>query len=98
MSEVSPDQLQQAVEGLHDCKTSLSAVVEVHERFDGQTVWHGIVHVFDLIGHPQAKVCYAWSSLVEGSERRKFYAILKLPPVGSPAEAVRASILSGNPK
>ena len=94
MSEVAVDQLKQAVEGLHDCRAALSHVVEVHERFHDQPVWDGTVHVFDLKGHPWAKVAYAWSSPVEGSDRRKFYAVLHKPPVTGPVEAVRAAIAS----
>jgi len=48
--EVSADQLQRAVEGQHGGKAVLFYVVHVHERFDGQTVWDGYVHVFDLEG------------------------------------------------
>jgi hypothetical protein len=33
----------------------------VHETFQGQTVWAGEVEVFDLVGHPKAKRCYAWA-------------------------------------
>lgn len=94
MLEVSPDQLQRAVEDLHNCQATLNAVVEVHEQFKGETVWHGVVHVFDISGHPTAKRCYAWSSPIEGSDRRKFYAVLHKPPVTSPVEAVQAAILS----
>ena len=98
MPEVSEDQLKRAVEGLHDCRAILTAAAEVHEQFEGQTVWHGVVHVYDLEGHPTATRCYAWSSPVEGSDRRRFFAILHEPPVSSPAEAVRAAILSDSGK
>jgi hypothetical protein len=94
MIEVDPDQLKQAVEGLHNCKAKLSQAVEVHERFKDQPVWDGVVHVFNLSGHPRAKHAYAWSSAIEGSDKRKFYAVLDLPPITSPVEAVRASIAS----
>ncbi len=54
----------------------------------------GIVHVFDLIGHPKATSAYAWSSPIEGSDKRRFFAVLHVPPVTSPAEAVRAAIVA----
>jgi hypothetical protein len=34
---------------------------------DSKTVWDGIVHVFKIDGHPQARKAYAWSSPIEGS-------------------------------
>lgn len=92
--EVPPDALRLAVEGLHGCKATLSDVVPVVEEFDGQTAWEGIVHVFDVSGHPTATACYAWSSPIAGSDRRKFYAVLNTPPVHTPADAVRAAIVS----
>jgi hypothetical protein len=40
------------------------------EVFDGKTVWEGVVHVFDLEGHPKATGAYAWSSPMEGSDKQ----------------------------
>lgn len=87
------DSLRQAVEGLHECSATFAEEIAVTETFQGQTVWDGVVHAFDLSGHPQASTCYAWSSPIEGSENRRIYAVLKLPPVDSAAAAVRASIV-----
>jgi hypothetical protein len=52
-----------------------------------------IAHVFRIDGHPKARKAYAWSSPIEGSDKRRFFAVLHLPPVASPAEAVRAAIV-----
>ena len=84
---------QEAVQNLHNCKATFREIVPVVEQFEGQTAWEGEVHVFDLEDHPTASVCYAWSSAIEGSDKRKFYAVLHAPPVTSPLEAVRASII-----
>ena len=96
--EVGPDELRQAVERLQRCRATLREVVPVVERFEGRTAWDGVVHVFDVSGHPTATTCYAWSSPVEGSERRRFYAVLKMPPIASPEDAVRASIVADHRK
>lgn len=92
--EVGPDELRQAVERLHRCRATLREVVPVVERFQGQAVWEGVVHVFDVNGNPATTTCYAWSSPVKDSDRRRFYAVLKMPPISTPEEAVRASIIS----
>lgn len=84
-----------AVEGLHQCKATLIESVEVLETFQGQTVWQGIVHAFEIEGHPTATRCYAWSSPIEGSTKRKFFAVLHVPPVLSPQDAVKAAIIQG---
>jgi hypothetical protein len=52
------------------------------------------VHVFDLEGHPKATRAYAWSSPVEGSDKRRFYAVLHLGGIRSPLDAVRAAIVA----
>ncbi len=87
------ESLHQAVERLHDCSATFAEEITVTETFQGQTAWDGVVHAFDLSGHPQVGTCYAWSSPIEGSGRRRIHAVLKLPPVDSAAAAVRASIV-----
>ena len=79
---------------MHDCRAQLREVVAVSEAFRGGPVWQGLVHVFDLEGHPTATRAYAWSSPIEGSDKRRFYAVLHLPPITSPADAVRAAIVA----
>ena len=37
---------------------------------------------------------YAWSAPVEGSEKRKFYAVLHLGPIRSAQDAVKAAIVA----
>ena len=91
--EVDANELRDAVERMHGCPAQLVEAVPVWESFEGRPVWHGIVYVFDLGGHRSADRCYAWSSRVEGSDRRRFFAVLHTPPIASPADAVRATIL-----
>ncbi len=93
MTEVEADQLKRAVEGQHGCKATLAQTVPVKETFGGKTVWEGVVHVFKLTGHPKANLAYAWSSPIEGSDKRRFFAVLHVPPIVSPVEAVRAAIV-----
>lgn len=92
--DVSADQLQRAVEGQHGGKAVLVAVEHIVEVFEGKTVWQGAVHVFDLEGHPKATRAYAWSSPIEGSDKRRFYAVLHLGGIRSPLDAVRAAIVA----
>jgi hypothetical protein len=44
-----------------------------------------------LAGHPVANRAYAWSSLFEDGKRR-FFAVLRIYPIKSPLDAVRAAI------
>ncbi len=56
----------------------------------------GVVHIFSLTGHPTAKRAYAWSSPIEGSDKRRSFAVLHQWPVTSPVEAVRAAMVAEN--
>jgi hypothetical protein len=60
----------------------------VKEVFRGETVWEGIVEVFDLAGHPKASRVYAWKN-----EPDHHVTVLHLGPIKSAADAVRAAIV-----
>ena len=91
MSEVLIRELKRAVEATHGVATLVQSV-PVRETFERQAVWEGVVHVFDLSGHPKTKRAYAWSS--ERGGKRRLYAVLHTGPVTGPVEAVRAAIAS----
>lgn len=94
MTEVDPAQLKHAVESQHGGTATLVQAVPVVERFREQTVWEGVVHVFDLAGHPTASRAYAWSSPIQGSSKRRFFAVLHGGKIDSPVAAVRAAIVA----
>ena len=77
---------------LHGADSTHVESVPVLETFKGQTVWQGVVEVFDLRNHPKAKRAYAWSTGPGDDE--KFTAVLKVPPVKDPLTAVRVSIVA----
>lgn len=94
MSETPLGDLVRAVEAQHGGGATLAQTVPIHETFNGQVVWEGVVHVFDLKGHPKATRAYAWSSPIEGSDKRRFFAVLQLGAIKSPVDAVRAAIVA----
>ncbi len=94
MADVELDQLKRAVEGQHGGRATYVASVPVVETFNGKTVWDGTVAVFDLDGCANATRAYAWSSPVEGSKKRRFFAVLHLGGIRSPQDAVRAAIVA----
>jgi hypothetical protein len=77
---------------MHHCMARLAQSVPVKEQHEDAVVWEGVLHVFDLVGHPTAVRAYAWSSPIERSDNRRFFAVLHHGPVKSPADAVRAAI------
>jgi hypothetical protein len=91
--DVSEDQLKRAIEGQHGGTAIFVDAVPIREVFLGQTMWDGLVHIYDLEGHPKATRAYAWSSPIEGTDKRRFYAVLHLGDIRSPLDAVRAGIV-----
>jgi hypothetical protein len=85
--------LQKAILDLHNCKSTWVKSVPVKEVFEGETVWEGVVQVFDLEGHPKATRCYAWSHGLDNSKKRRFFVVLQQGPVNSPQAAVRVAII-----
>ena len=93
MSEVAISELKQAVESQHGGVATFVQAVPVREMHMDETVWDGAVHIFKLNGHPTANLAYAWSyELPDG--KRRFFAVLHVPPIASPAAAVRAAIVA----
>lgn len=94
MVEVPIEELKWATESQHGGTATLVQPVPVKETFQSKTVSEGIVHVFDLERNPNATSAYAWSSPIEGSAKRGFFALLHMGAIDSPIAAVRASILA----
>ena len=93
MTETAPSELKKAVESQYGGTATLVQSVPIREEHNGQTVWDGTVHVFDLAGHPKTTRAYAWSyELPDG--KRRFFAVLHVPPITGPREAVRAAIVA----
>jgi len=87
--------IQDAIRHTHGCESRHRESVPVREEFQGQTVWSGVVEVFDLIGCRQAKQCYAWGHHAgKGDKQSRYVIVLKAPPIDSSVAAVRASIAS----
>jgi hypothetical protein len=93
MNEDEPKQLLQAVQSQHGGYPVWIGSEPIKEVFGGKTVWEGIVHTFDLDPHPRATRT-AWSSPLEGSAKRRFFAGVHLGGIRSPLDAVRATIVA----
>jgi hypothetical protein len=92
--EENVDDLRSAVETQHGGIATHVQSVPIDEHHAGNPVWQGIVHVFDLAGNTQATRAYAWSSPIEGSTKRRFFAVLHMGGITSPQDAIRAAIVA----
>jgi hypothetical protein len=91
----SISELQEAIRKMHGCESRFLETVAVHEKLKNETVWVGDVQVFELVGHPKATRCYAWSFFNEDSRKRRYIAVLGDGPVVSAATAVQVYIVAG---
>lgn len=85
--------LRDAVAALHGCDCSHSGTSRVVEFYEGRKVFDGEVETFSLEAHPEASEAFAWA-FDNGSEPQ-YVAVLKLPPINDPSDAIRAAIASG---
>lgn len=88
------DDLKRAVESQHGGMATRLQSVPVKETWEGKTVWEGVVHVFALINNPKAAKAYVWSSPIEGSDKRRYFAVLHMGGITCPQEAVRSAIMA----
>jgi hypothetical protein len=88
------DELRDVIRRLHGVESTHVESIPVKETFRGETVWEGIVEVFELHGHPKAPRVYAWAHPTDGPESPKRHVtVLHIGPVTSAVEAVRAAIV-----
>lgn len=87
--------IKDAIRHTHGCESRHIKSVLVDEQVKGQTVWVGVVEVFELIDHPEAKICYGWGHQTgDKNEKIRYVTVLEIPPIDSPLAAVRVSIIS----
>jgi hypothetical protein len=88
------DELKEVIRKLHGVDSNHVESVPITETFKGQTVWDGIVEVFDLVDHPKACRAYAWTHDTDGpDQQRRHITVLHVDPITSPILAVRAAIV-----
>lgn len=88
------EELRNAIQRLHGGEATHVASVPVKEEFGGQTIWDGIVEVFELHGHPKASKVYAWAHDTDDPDNpRRHVTVLHIPPVTSAVLAVKAAIV-----
>src|SRR4026208_664603 len=84
--------LKQAVEELHRCEANYISSEHVRESLGDTLVFDGAVSLFGLSHHPAATMCYAWSVQESGEPVPAVYAALRMAPIDSSRDAVRASL------
>jgi predicted sulfurtransferase len=88
------EELRDVIQHLHGGVAVYRESVPVKETWKGQTVWDGVVEVFDLHGHPKTDRAYAWSHETDDPEQPlRHVAVLHIPPAISPRTAVQTALV-----
>jgi hypothetical protein len=85
--------LKEAVTALHGCDCMHSGTSRVVEFWEGRKVFDGNVETFTLSAHPKACEAFAWA--YNNGTEPQYVAVLAIPPIETPSDAVRAAIKSG---
>ena len=87
------EELRDVIRKLHGVESTHRQSVPVKEVFNGETIWEGIVEVFELHGHPKANIAYAWTHSTDDPDKpKRSVTVLHVPPAVSPETAVRVAI------
>lgn len=85
--------LSEAIQAIHECRCSHFGTEHIREEHEGQLVWEGDVEIFQLEGHPDAKIAYGWG-WDDGNGGVDYIGILKVAPIETAHDALKAAIIS----
>jgi len=86
-------ELQDVIRRLHGVESEHIGSVPVVEKYQGKTIWEGIVEVFELKGHETAHRVYAWAHETDDPNKPiRHVTVLHQHPVKSAQDAVRIAI------
>jgi len=85
------DTIKRTVEATVEGPVTHRESVAIVETFRGQTVWEGMVEVFDVTEPPPA-IAYGWA--VESDKGPQYVTVKHEPPVDSPLAAVRVWLVA----
>ena len=76
------------------CRIEALSSVPSQRGISGETVWEGVVEVFDLIGHPKARR-HMRGHMIQMTPKhpKRHVTVLHIPPVTSPVTGGRAAIV-----
>jgi hypothetical protein len=69
------EQLRDAATVAHKCSAKHVDSVPIVEMMGTDTVWEGVVEVFEIEGNPNADRCYAWT--FQDGGKKRFVTVLK---------------------
>lgn len=87
------EKLKEAIERKALCQVKYLNTQPLRLVEDGQITWKGNVEVFQLDGHPEAKIAFGWGVPVD-ENKTEFITVIGRPPLETPIQAVKAYLAS----
>ncbi len=87
------EKLKEAIERKAQCAVKYLHTQPLRLVADGQVTWKGKVEVFQLDGHPEARIAFGWGIPVDGN-KTEFFTVIGVPPLETPIMAVKAYLAS----
>ncbi len=86
--------LAEGIRRQHSVQPTFFSTEEVVLQRDGQVYWHGVVFVFDIIGHANATRAYAWTYFDDRGVERAFAVLGVLPAISSATAAAEVALVA----
>ncbi len=87
------EKLKEAIERKAQCAVKYLHTQPLRLVEDGLITWKGKVEVYQLDGHPEAKIAFGWGMPVD-ENKTEFITVIGRPPLETPAMAVKAYLAS----
>ena len=91
MEDANAAQLKRVIQTQHGVASTFAKSVRVFRKTTGQADWDGVVHIFDLKGHPKANRAFAWSLRFGSGAQLRYFAVLQDAKIATPVQAVKAA-------
>jgi hypothetical protein len=87
-------ELQEFIQKMYGVQSMHIDSLRVTQVLQDDTVWDGVIEIFELYRHPKAPIVYAWAQDPnKPGMPRKYFAVLHLNSIDSPEAAVKAAIV-----
>jgi hypothetical protein len=85
-------EFQMAIHETYNCEAQDTAeIVHVRVPRNRGRSWDGMVHIFEISGHPKATRCYVWPEVLD-AKTVIIRAVLHSDKISSPQKAVQSVI------
>jgi hypothetical protein len=86
-------ELRDVIRRLHGAEATHVESIPIVEKYQGKTIWEGVVEVFDLKDHPTAHRVYAWAHETDDPNNPiRHVTVLHQHPIKSAHDAVKIAI------